>query len=68
MISFERIQSLLSLSVHWKKEVQNIKENFNKKIMSIMGSKIGKDNELCFLSFKNKKQKVLDKQSKGYGG
>ncbi len=30
-----------------EKEVQNIKEHFNKKIMSIMGSKIGKDNELC---------------------
>jgi hypothetical protein len=48
--------------------VQNIKEHFNKKIMSIMGSKIGKDNELCYLSFKTKKQKVLDKQFKGYGG
>jgi hypothetical protein len=41
--------------------VQNIKEDFNKKIMSIMGTKIGKDNELCFLLFKNKKQKVIDK-------
>ncbi len=51
-----------------EKEVQNIKEHFNNKIMSIMGSKIGKDNELCYLSFKNKKQKVLDKQFKGYGG
>jgi hypothetical protein len=51
-----------------KKEVQTIKEHFNKKIMSILGSKIGKDNELCHLSFKNKKQKVLDKQFKGYGG
>jgi hypothetical protein len=51
-----------------EKEVQNIKEDFNKKIMSIMGTKIGKDNELCFLSFKNKKQKVIDKRFKGYGG
>jgi hypothetical protein len=51
-----------------EKEVHNIKEHFNKKIMSIMGSKIGKDNELCYLSFKNKKQKVLDKGFKGYGG
>ena len=33
-----------------------------------MGTKIGKDNELCFLSFKNKKQKVIDKRFKGYGG
>ncbi len=51
-----------------EKEVQNIKEHFNKKIMSIVGSKIGKVNELCYLSFKNKKQKVLDKRFKGYGG
>ncbi len=36
--------------------------------MSILGSKIGKDNELYYLSFKNKKQKVLDMQFKGYGG
>jgi hypothetical protein len=46
MILFERIQSLLSLPVHWKK-VQNIKEHFNKKIMSIMGSKIGKAEVGC---------------------
>jgi hypothetical protein len=51
-----------------EKEVQNIKEHFNKKFMSFLGSKIGKDNELCYLSFKNKKQKVLDKQFKDYGG
>ncbi len=51
-----------------EKEMQNIKERFNNKIMSILGSKIGKDNELCYPSFKNKKQKVLDKRFKGYGG
>jgi hypothetical protein len=37
-----------------EKEMQNIKERFNTKIMSILGSKIGGDNELCFPSFKNK--------------
>ncbi len=51
-----------------EKEMQNIKERFNNKIMSILGSKIGKDNELCYPSFKNRKQKVLDKRFKGYGG
>jgi hypothetical protein len=35
--------------------------------MSILGSKIGRDNELCYLSFKNKKQKVTDERFKGYG-
>jgi hypothetical protein len=51
-----------------EKEMQNIKESFNTKMMSILGSKIGQDNELCFPSFKNKKQKVIDKGFKGYGG
>jgi hypothetical protein len=40
-------------------EMQNIKEHFNTKMMSILGSKIGKDNELCYPSFKNKKNKRL---------
>ncbi len=51
-----------------EKEMQNIKEHFSDKIMSILGSKLGKDNELCYPSFKNKKQKGLDKRFKGYGG
>jgi hypothetical protein len=51
-----------------EKEMQNIKECFNTKMMSILGSKIGRDNELCYPSFKNKKQKVIDKKFKGYGG
>ncbi len=51
-----------------EKEMQNINEHFNNKIMSILGFKIGKDTELCYASFKNKKQKVLDKRFKGYGG
>jgi hypothetical protein len=49
-----------------EKEMQNIKEYFNTTIMSILGSKIGQDNELCHPSFKNKK--VIDKRFKGYGG
>ncbi len=51
-----------------EKEMQNIKEHFNTKMMSILGSKISRDNELCYPSFKNKKQKVIDKRFKGYGG
>jgi hypothetical protein len=40
-----------------EKEMQIIKEHFNTKMMSILGSKIGQDNELYFPSFKNKKIK-----------
>jgi hypothetical protein len=47
--------------------MQNIKEHFNTKMMSILGSKNGCDNELCYPSFKNKKQMVIDKRFKGYG-
>ncbi len=38
-----------------EKEMQNIKERFNTKMMSILQSKIGQDNELCYPSYKNKK-------------
>ncbi len=51
-----------------EKVIQNTKERFNTKMMSILGSKIGQDNELCYPSFKNKKQKVIDKRFKGYIG
>ncbi len=36
-----------------EREMQNIKERFNTKMMSILGSKNGQDNELCCPSFKN---------------
>ncbi len=48
--------------------MQNIKERFNTKMMLILGSKIGQENELCYPSFNNKRQKVIDKRFKGYGG
>jgi hypothetical protein len=51
-----------------EREMQNIKERFNTKIMSILGSKKGQDNELNYLSFKNKKQLVIEKRFKGYEG
>jgi hypothetical protein len=40
-----------------EKEMQNINKRFNTKMMSITGLKIGRDNELCYPSFKNKKTK-----------
>jgi hypothetical protein len=48
--------------------MQSIKEHFTNKMMSILGSKIGKDNKLCYPSFKKKKPKVIDNRFKGYGG
>ncbi len=48
--------------------MQEIKEDFNKVVLSIFGSNIGKDNEVCFLSYKNKKKKQADKQYKGIAG
>ncbi len=38
-----------------EKEMQNIKGRFNTKMMLILGSKNGRDNELCYPPFKNKK-------------
>jgi hypothetical protein len=39
-----------------ERNMQEIKEEFNKVVLSIFGSSIGKDNELCFPSYKNKKR------------
>ncbi len=50
------------------REVQNIKDWFNTKILSILGSRNGQDNELCFPSFNNKKMSVVEKRFKGYAG
>ena len=44
-----------------ERKIQAIKEDFNKEVLSIVGSKNGKDNELCFPSFKNKKRKKVEK-------
>jgi hypothetical protein len=41
--------------------MQEIKEEFNKVVLSIIGSNIGKDNEMCFPSYKNKKKKQVEK-------
>ncbi len=39
------------------RKMQEVKEEFNKEVLSILGSNIGKDNELCFMSYKNKRKK-----------
>ncbi len=47
-----------------EEEMQNIKECFNTKMMSILGSKIGQENELCYPSFKNKNRMLLIRDSR----
>jgi hypothetical protein len=41
--------------------MQEIIEEFNKAVLSIFGSNIGKDNEVCFPSYKNKKKTQVEK-------
>jgi hypothetical protein len=41
-----------------ERNMLEIKEEFNKLVLSICGSNIGKDNELCFHSYKNKKKTI----------
>ena len=43
-------------------------KDFTKEVISIVGSTIGKDNELCFPSFKNKTTKQVQKRHKGISG
>jgi hypothetical protein len=49
-----------------EREMQDIKELFNTQILSLLGSRTGQNNELCFPPFNNKKRKVVDKGFKGY--
>ncbi len=51
-----------------ERNMQDIKEEFYKVVLSIFGSNIGKENEVCFPSHKNKKKKQVDKQYKGISG
>jgi hypothetical protein len=50
------------------RKVQELKEQFTKSILSIHGSWHGKDGELTFPSFENKKRKYIDKRFKGISG
>jgi hypothetical protein len=51
-----------------ERHMQEIKEEYNKVVLSNLGSNIGKDNEVCFPSYKNKKKKEVDKQYKDIAG
>ncbi len=51
-----------------ERNMQEIKEEFNKVVLSIFGSNIRKDNEVCFPSYKNKKKKQVEKRYKGIAG
>ncbi len=51
-----------------ERSMQEIKEEFNKLVLSIIGSNNGKNNEVCFPSYKNKKKKQVEKQYKGIAG
>jgi hypothetical protein len=50
------------------RKVQELKEEFTKSILSISGSRHGKDGELTFPLFNNKKWKYIDKRFKGLLG
>jgi hypothetical protein len=47
-----------------EREMHTIKERFNTQMMSILGSKNGQDNELCYPSFKNKNRRLLRRDSR----
>jgi hypothetical protein len=51
-----------------ERNMQEIKEEFNNVVLSVFGSNIGKDNEVCFPSYKNKKKKQVEKRYKGIAG
>ncbi len=52
----------------FERNMQEINEEFNKVILTIFGWNIGKDNEVCFPSYKEKKKKQVDKQYKSIAG
>ncbi len=43
-----------------ERSIQEIIEEFNKVVLSIIGSNIGKDDEMFFPSYKNKKKKQVE--------
>ena len=51
-----------------ERKMQQIKEDFTREVNSIVGSKIGKNNELCFPSFQNKTKSKVQKRHKGISG
>jgi hypothetical protein len=51
-----------------ERNMQEIKEEFNRVVLSIFGTNIGKDIEVCFPSYKNKKKTQVEKRYKGIAG
>jgi DNA polymerase III delta subunit len=51
-----------------ERNMREIKEEFNKVVLSIFESNIGKDNKVCFPSYKNKKKTQVEKRYKGIAG
>jgi hypothetical protein len=51
-----------------EQNMQEIKDEFNKVILSISGSNIGKDNEVCFPSYKKKKKTQVEKRYNSIAG
>jgi hypothetical protein len=47
-----------------ERQIQNLKEEFTKTILSIAGTTNGRDNELTFPSFRNKQTTVVEKRYK----
>ena len=47
-----------------ERNVKEIKEEFNKVVLSILGSNIGKDNEACFPTYKNKKKEQVENDTR----
>ncbi len=51
-----------------EQNMKEIKEEFNKVVLSISGSNIGKDNEVCFPSYKKMTKTQVEKRYKGIAG
>ncbi len=51
-----------------ERNMQEIKEELNKVVLSIFGSSIWKDNNMCFPSYKNKKTTRVEKRYTGIAG
>ncbi len=66
---FYVVTSLHSIKVGTvERNMQEIKEEFNKVVLSICGLNIGRDNEVCLSSYKNKKKMQVEKWYKGIAG
>jgi hypothetical protein len=51
-----------------ERQIQNLKEEFTPKKMSMTGTTNGRDDELTFPSFGNKRTTVVEKRYKGTSG